>query len=309
MRILTLILLFILLPGVVNAETTSVMDDIKFSDYVGFQKKWHLVTVRFRTDSGEQRFTYANDKAWKDLQDADKTSVPPIFSKGAVFAKIGILTKEDPEFVNSKVPAGAKRFQFMVYNAEKYKDTHGWGYALFTPDGLHVIGKSVKEDIMACNACHEVVGKSRNYVFSQIAFLGSELPQDTPRSKTPVSVAAGNLFSDYPFDKLPQQAKDYIPVHATVVRFLDGPMREHFFDGTFVEIKPALIEESLRSGKPAILLTKDEKQFLEVSDKGVLSPRPICLPKETAHQMTFTEFTETGTLVRHDETHCYEDKP
>ena len=42
----------------------SKMNGLQLKDYPDFETKWHLVTVRYRKDTGEQRFTYANDIAW-----------------------------------------------------------------------------------------------------------------------------------------------------------------------------------------------------------------------------------------------------
>src|SRR6185436_10943563 len=44
------------------------MNGYKLSDFPDFEKKWKLVTVRFRKDTGEMRFTYANDLAFENLQ-------------------------------------------------------------------------------------------------------------------------------------------------------------------------------------------------------------------------------------------------
>ena len=65
----------------------------QFGDFV---HNWHFVTVRFRRDSGEMRFAYANDIAWKALSE-HSTDYPD----GAVFAKIGVSTMEDPAFTDS----------------------------------------------------------------------------------------------------------------------------------------------------------------------------------------------------------------
>ncbi|MGZ3806061.1 MAG: hypothetical protein ACXVB4_17735, partial [Pseudobdellovibrionaceae bacterium] len=50
------------LPTMPPEETgAEQMNGIVFKNYIGFEKKYKLVTVRYRTDSGEQRFVYAND--------------------------------------------------------------------------------------------------------------------------------------------------------------------------------------------------------------------------------------------------------
>ena len=93
------------------------MNGYKLSDYEGFEKKWRLVTVRYRKDTGEMRFTYANPKAWNALLKRSKD-----YPDGAVFAKIGIITMEDPAFPSSAVPAGTRRYQLMVRNKKKHAE-------------------------------------------------------------------------------------------------------------------------------------------------------------------------------------------
>src|SRR4051812_4515226 len=49
-------------------EPATEMNGHSLREFVGFEKNWKLVTVRFRKDTGELRFTYANDLAWKNLK-------------------------------------------------------------------------------------------------------------------------------------------------------------------------------------------------------------------------------------------------
>jgi len=127
------------------------MNGIRHSTYRGFDKNWRLVTVRYRKDSGEMRFTYANKLAWKNLLARTKD-----YSEGAVFAKISVITEDDPRFISSAVPAGAQRIQYMVRNKTKYADTGGWGYALFDADGK-TFAEEPKMKSQACAACHLIV--------------------------------------------------------------------------------------------------------------------------------------------------------
>src|SRR4051812_40536000 len=97
------------------------MSGVRLQDFRDFEKKWHLVTVRYRKDTAELRFTYANDIAWEAL---NRHSLD--YPEGAVFGKIGVATQSDLSFASSSVPSGARRYQFMVRNKEKYQDTNGW---------------------------------------------------------------------------------------------------------------------------------------------------------------------------------------
>src|SRR6185437_3765393 len=125
-----------------------------------FEKNWHLVTVRFRKDTGEMRFVYANESAWRTLLEG-KTDYPD----GAVFGKVAVMTQEDTAFPASAVPSGARRVQFMVRNSAKHATTDGWGYALFNAYGKRFPDKPDTQPI-ACAACHRLV-RERGEVFSQ----------------------------------------------------------------------------------------------------------------------------------------------
>lgn len=69
------------------------MNDISMDQYPEFEKNWKLVTVRYREDSGELRFVYANDLAYQSMQELN-----PKYPEGSVFAKIGLLSEDDPQF-------------------------------------------------------------------------------------------------------------------------------------------------------------------------------------------------------------------
>jgi hypothetical protein len=101
------------------------------------------------------------------------------YPDGAVFAKVGVGTRDDPDFTSSAVPSGATRFQLMVMDHRKNAATHGWGYALFGDNGLTLDGDP-KRMTEACNACHELVPK-RGYVFSEPVNLtiAQSLPEKT----------------------------------------------------------------------------------------------------------------------------------
>ena len=68
------------------------MNGISLKDYRGFDKKWKLVTVRYRKDTGEMRFVYANPLAEKTLM-SGKTDYPD----GAVFAKVEFQPLKGPK--------------------------------------------------------------------------------------------------------------------------------------------------------------------------------------------------------------------
>lgn len=243
--------------------TTDTMNGYALKDYADFWKdhvNWHFVTVRYRKDTGEMRLTYANDLAWKALQAGGKE-----YPDGAVFAKMGLMTQEDPSFTSSAVPAGARRYQLMVRDKEKWKDTNGWGYALF--DGK---GKAVKDDqdiaSMACYACHALVPE-RADVFSQIwqpeigGIEGIPIAQPVPRVE----------FKTVEASTLPAKIRDRLKGFDDA-RLIQGKLALSLFRGTIDEIRPTISRETVRSGKPALLMSVDGTLFsvvyVDATDKA-----------------------------------------
>ena len=219
------------------------MNGYKYSDFKNFEKKWKLITVRYRTDTGELRFTYANSIAYKAMMSGAKD-----YPDGAIFGKLGFLTEEDPGFTSSKVPSGVRRYQLMVRNKKKHASDQGWGYALF--DGQ---GKTFAEDphlkIQSCVACHNLV-QNRGYVFSQ-----PMNPSDAIKALRPSDQS--NLAIGFNFIKV--KSKDLAPAirkHLegfSEVLVLDGDIRKYIFQGTLDEITPTLITQSRKNNTPTIL--------------------------------------------------------
>ena len=230
------------------------MNGYKLTDFKNFEKDWHFVTVRFRKDTGEMRLTYANDLAWSVLKKGEHT-----YPKGAVFAKIGVATHDDPAFASSAVPSGARRTQFMVRDEKEFARTDGWGYALFDANGL-TFPEDPKQTEMACAACHRIVPE-RGYVFSE----SMELPQFNLK----ISTSPAFAFEDVAVKTLPPEIKKQLP-GVTQVRMLQGELRKYLFQGTLDEIRPVLGHEALRSKKPAVLASEDGRRFslVKMREKG-----------------------------------------
>ncbi len=231
------------------------MNGIAWKTFKNFPEKWELVTIRFRKDTGEMRITYANPIAMKALKEG-KTDYPD----GSVFAKTGIHTGVDPQFISSVVPKGIRRYQIMVKNRKSYATTNGWGYALFDPEG-----KSFNEDPKitqdACYACHTIV-ENRGDVFSQhfstTRYVKPIFTQDEKKVNSINYVTKA-------VSMLPAQIKTQVPSWAKEVRWVEIEiLRKHVFQGTLDEMKPLLEHESLKSKLPAIFASKDEKRFVLV---------------------------------------------
>lgn len=240
--------------------TAEHMNGFALKDYADFWKRadWHFVTVRYRRDSNEMRLTYANDIAWKALLAGSKD-----YPDGAVFGKVGLLTQEDPSFTSSAVPAGARRYQLMIRDKEKGKETNGWVYALF--DGR---GKAAAEDqdiaSQACWACHALVPE-RGEVFSQPMSMDISDTFADP-AKIPFAQGIPRIeFETVKVSTLPEKIRSKLPSGTETVRLVQGKLALHLFRGTIDEIRPTLAKEALRAKMPAVLMSKDGTLFSAVT--------------------------------------------
>jgi len=236
-----------------------VMNGYSLDQFPDFIREWHFVTVRYRKDTGEMRLTYANDKAWEALRAEGKE-----YPDGAVFAKIGIMTQEDPAFISSVVPSGAKRYQLMVMDSKKHKSTDGWGYALFDMGGK-TFEQDPEEQIAACHACHKLV-PDRGYVFSQP--MGLEVGLSAAARSSALGVPLERVkFVTKPVKNLPPKLREKIPPLFKEARVVQGEMAKNMFQGTIDEIRPTLTKEALRTGMPALLVNEKGARFSMVIAK------------------------------------------
>jgi hypothetical protein len=217
-------------------------------DSFGDFTKWQLVTVRYRMDSGEFRFIYANPKAWDALK-AGKSTYPD----GAVFAKVAYLLSHDPRFTSSMTPNRVNRYQLMVRNQEKHKETRGWGYALFNSSGRTYPGEP-KAVAQACAACHGIV-RDLGEVFAQ------PLPQKTGTASSKAPGAYLPKYQTLSIEKLPASLIERLPKGTKLVSSIEGDLRKQLFQGTLDEIRPFLAVEALKSNRPAVLLSSDSTRF------------------------------------------------
>ncbi len=236
-----------------------------------FQKKWHFVTTRYRKDTGEMRLTYANDLAWNALL-AGSTDYPD----GAVFAKIGFVTEEDPSFTSSVVPSASRRYQLMVRNKKKHAATGGWGFAIFGKFG-EVMTKDRGTNGELCIACHNMVPE-KGYVFSVPMQEAVEKTADRPTSATIITPASLNetaaqakpVFETEKATDLPPDVLDLIPETFTEVRRLKKTSLETKAQGGIGEMRPFLIREAVKSQLPAVLVNADRKEIFALAYQRVV---------------------------------------
>ncbi|HRK08171.1 MAG TPA: cytochrome P460 family protein [Pseudobdellovibrionaceae bacterium] len=267
------------------------MNGLQLKQFGDFAQTWKLVTVRYRQDTQEMRFTYANPLAYQTLKqnhqamstDPQRAMIP--YPDGSMFAKIGFLTGEDPSFPNSSAPQDQKRFQFMVRDKKRYADTGGWGYALFTPEG-ELFPDEAATQTQACVACHNLVPE-RQFVFSQLVSFspGSRLTKKAPNktqhqaSTEPksrryqfVTQTISQLKATWPHDRF-----SLIPSQTKSLRQFRGDPEAAAFRGSIDEIRPLLIQESLSTQQPAYFISRDGQILSLVAPApNTLTPEANC---------------------------------
>jgi hypothetical protein len=156
------------------------MNGIDLRSVDRFWETWKLVDVRYRSDNGEQRFVYANELAWKTMQEHGAR-----YPDGAMFGKMAFHASKDPAFPASLEPKQFTRLQIMKRDWAAYPTTDGWGYAIVMGNGAGTSADDVQV-AEACHACHRLV-PDRDFVFSKSPFLGPG--GDLPKSMKPHFVA------------------------------------------------------------------------------------------------------------------------
>lgn len=241
------VVFLVCMSGQAAAKSNS-MNGYVYDDFRDFTQKWRLVTTRYRKDSGEMRFTYANEQAWQHLKEGGVN-----YPDGAIFGKVSFYTDQDIEFPSSVVPTMPSRMQFMVRNQERHKDTGGWGYVIFSPKGDRLPG-DMKQKSVACYVCHKLVS-DRGDVFSQI--LGQKL---TPYFS--VNFSRSKLdFKSGKRNRAPAEMRDLVPSQMQTISYLQGDLTKNLFYGTLDEIRPALARETIRTKKPAALVEHKGSRF------------------------------------------------
>jgi hypothetical protein len=154
----TCVALLIVASSIVAAERPVAPNGIAY--YSEFMK-WKVVAPSYREDKGQIRIITGNEIAVAALH-AGKKPLPD----GSVLAKVAWKAEKLPSFPVATVPGDFAQVEFMVKDANKYKETGGWGFARFVGNELKPYGKDtgyVKE----CFGCHTPVANN-DYLFTHI---------------------------------------------------------------------------------------------------------------------------------------------
>lgn len=154
-----LVLMSLLLTGpIVAADRPVAPNGIPiYSDYMA----WKVIAPSYREDKGHIRIITGNEIAVEALR-AGKKPLPD----GSVLAKVAWKAEKHPFFPVATEPGAFVQVEFMVKDANKYKDTGGWGFARFVGNDLKPYGKDAKF-VSECFGCHQPVA-SNDYLFTKI---------------------------------------------------------------------------------------------------------------------------------------------
>lgn len=264
--------------GIAGGEgaTLSIGANLHDTGYDGFWRTWRTLVSRYRADTNEMRYTYANDVAMKVVGAGGHE-----FPDGAVFGKVVWDAAADPLFPNSVQPTRVKRYTLMIKDRQKYPLTQGWGYEIYDPTGRDVSGDRGKT-VAACAACHEYAS-NRGYVF--LGSMDPDHPTPFPitrdgRIDTPISAGDVQAVAAYlrggaidvlrvSRDQAPRPLLAHLPVGTPVVLRVAGKLENSMFLGSIDELMPVLLSYAKNTGIPAASWSRDG-QFWGVAARDEL---------------------------------------
>jgi hypothetical protein len=230
-------------------------DGIDLSQSARFWEKWHLITVRYRVDNGEQRFVYANDLAYEAMKSGRK-----IYPDGAMFGKVAFISQKDDAFPSSLEPKTFTRVQLMKKDAANYAKSNGWGYGLYAM-GTGVPYSTAKATVTACHACHQIV-PNRDYVFSQSSFFTAKTSAADPSTFYSRFLKKNLAQLD---EKSKQALVDFHLNENSPLKLLAMPL----FPGSLNESIAPLIEYVRSDHLPFLLIDEENGLFIAASPAPV----------------------------------------
>lgn len=126
--------------------------------YIPDYKNWQAISTTERMDNGTMRVIFGNDVAVKAVHSGQVNPWPD----GAIFAKVAWDQLEDKD---GKVSTGAfKQIEYMIKDSQRFKTTHGWGFARFKTPKMVPYGKTVMFT-NECMNCHQPQAE-QDFVFT-----------------------------------------------------------------------------------------------------------------------------------------------
>jgi hypothetical protein len=139
---------------------------------------WPAIAVSHRTDNNTVRLILGNPVAVK----AARTGATNPWPDGAIIGKVVWKAEQLQHWPSAVAPGEFVHAEFMFRDTEKFKNTHGWGWARWVGTSL----APFDEGPQSCISCHTPV-KDRHWVFTEPATFpdaGQQQNQSTNRRQT-----------------------------------------------------------------------------------------------------------------------------
>lgn len=127
--------------------------------YITDYKKWQVISTTNRFDNHTIRVVYGNDIMVKAIKENHMNPFPD----GAAIAKVVWNKLEDKD--GNIRPGTFNAVQIMTKDNDKYKETGGWGFAIFSGLKLKPFGKTITYQ-NTCFNCHKQLASENGYVFN-----------------------------------------------------------------------------------------------------------------------------------------------
>ncbi len=231
-----------------------------------FSKNYQFISVHYRDDKDEIRLIYGNKLAMEGINSKGFK-----YKDGAILYKVVYRTLRDPSFHSSLVPEDQPAVrQIMLRDSKKFKDTNGWGYAVFHDDAKTLPG-SPDTTLSTCYACHKLAS-ARNDVFSWP--MNTLEPSSKPVRELSKIVGSNEKYSNKDviqsqklseklfkfsvaqFSTLDREIQLAIDSKNSNVNILTGEMMNEDFPGYMTELNSFLIKETRKNGLPSVAFKK-----------------------------------------------------
>ena len=162
-----------------QAQSPKSGNGIALSEFKGYES-WQLIATSVAGNDGCGTSTVGCMKAIvgnsvmiKAYRDGIPENGKPV-PDGAAMAKIEWLKESDANSpYEVMVPGANTEVGFMLKDSKRFRDTDGWGYATFQPDGKSGAFKAKSNDPTLaktlCHTCHTNGASARDFVYTVYA--------------------------------------------------------------------------------------------------------------------------------------------
>ena len=195
----------------VRAGHDSVMPSPNRIPYEEDWREWRLIAVTDRGDNRQFRMILGNDVAVKAAREGNVHPWPD----GAKFAKIAWWQQQRADGL--VVPGAFFQIEMMIKDAQRFRDSDGWGWARWRGVDLKPYGKDATF-VQECTGCHLPM-RGNDYVYTQ-PFSASIVAGDEVVNNAAVRMPQGLSFN--PLDWAPVTMYSDPQRHTISVVFADS---------------------------------------------------------------------------------------